>query len=433
MGGKAGIILVLGFAFILGYMSLNLSSSATSSVQNMARYNQTTVSHNIAVAGANVGLSQLYADTTWRGPVTQSAGGAFPGGYTVQATPIAGDQLLVQSISRYQIPGYKTFRDTVEVYLNRKRLNSFTLFAWMTNFEGNVFWITSDTVWGRVHSNGALHVNGKPVFMEKVTTSKGFDPKVGTETNSAIFKQGYETGVAEIDFPADLSDLVAAATVGGGGKVGRSYLLPDVWITMDPGTAANNDGKVYVRATKGGAIIDSIALNDPTFNGAILGSGNVHVEGTLDGKATIASLSQVTIENDVLYEKDPMVVPTSDDLLGLVSENNIIVADNAPNNSNCIVQASVFTRTGAFSAENFNTRPVAGELRLLGSMVQEQRGAVGTFSGSTIKSGFSKRYRYDTRLSDPAFRPPFYPGFYVRTLAIKNWWESYRIEGLGNF
>jgi len=427
MGGKAAIILVIGFSFILSYISLNLSKSATSTVDNMARYNQTTVSHNIAVAGANVGLAQLYADTTWRGPITQPAGAAFPGDYTVQASNFAGDQILVQSISRYQIPGYKTFRDTVEVYLGRNKKNSFTLYAWMTQTEGNVFWITGDTVWGRVHSNGNFNMSGQPVFMEKVTTAKGFTPKPGEGGNNAIFKQGYETGIASIDFPSDLSELVAAAGAGG-----RNYLLPDVWVTLNPGTSANNDGKAYVRASKTGSIIDSISLSDPSFNGLILGAGNVHVEGTVDGKLTVSSLSQVTIENDLLYEKDPRST-TSDDVLGLVCETNIVVADNAANNSNCVVQASVFTRTGSFGAEHYNTRPVSGELHLLGSMVQDRRGAVGTFAGSTIKSGFSKRYRYDTRLSDPNFRPPFYPGFYSKTLAIKNWWESYRIEGLGNF
>ncbi len=427
MGGKAALILVVGFSFILSYMSLNLSTSATSGADNMARYNQTTVSHNIAVAGANVGLAQLYADTTWRGPITQPAGNAFPGTYTVQAMPAAGDQILLQSISRYRIPGYKTFMDTVEVYLSRTKNNSFTLYAWMTQDEGNVYWITGDTVWGRVHTNGTLKVSGRPVFMEKVTTTKGFNPKVGTYPNNAIFKQGYETGVASIDFPSDLSEIVAAAGTGG-----RNYLLPDVWVTLDPGTSSNNDGKAYVRASQTGSIIDSISLSDPSFNGLILGAGNVHVEGTVDGKLTVSSLTQVTIENDLLYEKDPRST-TSDDVLGLVCETNVVVADNAANNSNCVVQASVFTRTGSFGAEHYNTRPVSGELYLLGSMVQERRGAVGTFSGSTIRSGFSKRYQYDTRLSDPNFRPPFYPGFYSKTLAIKNWWESYRIEGLGNF
>jgi hypothetical protein len=70
---------------------------------------------------------------------------------------------------------------------------------------------------------------------------------------------------------------------------------------------------------------------------------------------------------------------------------------------------------------------VSGELRVLGSIVQDTRGAIGQFSGSTITSGFSKRYRYDDRLGDQSFRPPFYPGYYVATYAITNWWESYRV------
>jgi len=69
-------------------------------------------------------------------------------------------------------------------------------------------------------------------------------------------------------------------------------------------------------------------------------------------------------------------------------------------------------------------------LRILGSIVQNRRGPVGTFSGSGIISGFSKRYRYDDRLADPSFRPPFYPGFYVKTYAITNWWESFRVPNI---
>jgi hypothetical protein len=132
------------------------------------------------------------------------------------------------------------------------------------------------------------------------------------------------------------------------------------------------------------------------------------------------------VHNDILYEKNPLV-GSSDDLLGLVAENNVVIKNNAANNSNCEIQGSIFCRNGSFTAENYNTRPVSGELRVLGSIVQDTRGAIGQFSGSTITSGFSKRYKYDTRLSDPSFRPPFYPGYYVSTYAITNWWESYRV------
>ena len=85
----------------------------------------------------------------------------------------------MRCVSTYPM-GSASLRDTVEVFFDRNKKNSFSLFAWMTDFEGNVFWITKDTVWGRVHSNGNLHINGSPVFMQKATTAKGFDPpKVG--------------------------------------------------------------------------------------------------------------------------------------------------------------------------------------------------------------------------------------------------------------
>ena len=420
MGGKSSIILVMGFSFLLGYISMNLSESANSSVENMSFYNEVTSSHSLATTGANVGLARFYQDTTWRGPLTQDlAGTPMHGSFRIDVTPVAGGALCLRSVSTFPISAYERLHDTIEVFFDRNRRNSFTMFAWMSNFEGNVFWITGDTVWGRVHSNGRLHVNGRPVFVEKVTTAKGFDPKPGKGTNQAIFKNGYETGVAEIDFPNDLSEIIAASIP----PAGRNYPV-DIWVSLSAGTVLNNDGYVLVRDAPAGPIIDSVNLNDPSFNGVILGAGRVNVQGTLDGKLSVASLDDVYILDDVTYEKDPRYC-SSDDLLGLIAEHDVVVADNPANNSSCVIQGSVFTRTGSFRAENYNTRPIADELHLLGSIVQDTRGAVGTFNAGGITHGFSKRYRYDDRLSDPTFRPPYYPGFYVKTYAIRNWWESY--------
>ena len=79
-------------------------------------------------------------------------------------------------------------------------------------------------------------------------------------------------------------------------------------------------------------------------------------------------------------------------------------------------------------ADNYSTRSIDGELRVLGSIVQNTRGAVGTFSGgSSLQHGFYKRYKYDDRLADPNIRPPFYTGFVRKTFAISQWWESYHI------
>ena len=421
MGGKSGLLIVIACGLLLGGVALNLNRFATQSVGNMGMYNDVTTSHALAVSGINVALAKFYQDTTWRGTIGQTLAGApFWGSFTAQAMDLNPDNLLVRSVSSYRSSKGEVLHDTVEVYFKRRRLNSFSLFSWMTDFEGNNTWATGDTIWGRMHSNGNIHINGRPVFMGKATAAKGFDPKPGVGVNKAIFKNGYETGVASIDLPTDLSDIIFASTTGGKRYPG------DIWLTLEPGTTANNDGRVIVRSSKTGPVIDTVGLGVWGFNGVILGEGRVNVQGTLDGILSVASLSDVYIQNDILYERDPRA-GTSDDLLGLVAEANVVIANNTENNKDCVIQACIFARSGSFSAESHGTRGPSGKLEVFGSIVQHERGFVASYSGSSVNSGFLKKYMYDNRLANPAVRPPYYAGFYVKTLAIANWWESYRI------
>jgi hypothetical protein len=111
----------------------------------------------------------------------------------------------------------------------------------------------------------------------------------------------------------------------------------------------------------------------------------------------------------------------------LVAEESVVVADNTANASDCCIDASIFARSGSFGAEDYNKGGTRGRLYVNGSIVQDTRGTVGTFSGSKIKTGYLKSYTYDQRLSDPAFRPPFYPGFFTQTYNISSWWESVHV------
>jgi hypothetical protein len=421
MFGKGAIIAVVLFGIIYGIIGVRMGKLQTRAVGNMSYYHDVTNAHNIASGGANLAVSMIYQNPGLRGSLTSQSftSGNFKGGsFSARLDSISTSRLRLRSTSTY-----RTFTDTVEVYFRTLQRNSFSMFAWWTNFEGNVFWVTGDTVWGRVHSNGALHVNGRPVFMEKATTSKNFDPKVGVGQNKAVFKQGYETGVAEIPVPTDLTELRNAANSGGKKYGGNIY------VTLSPGTAANNDGKAYIRTSLAGAIVDSILLGSPGFNGVLMDTsttGTIYVKGKLDGQLTIASQNNITILDDVTYEQNPLV-GSSDDLLGLVAEKYVTVADNAANNSNCEIHASIYSRTESFGAENYNTRGLSGTLKIVGGIIQDERGAVGQFSGSSLNSGFSKRYYFDPRLSDPNTRPPFFPGYYTQTLQIANWWENVRI------
>jgi hypothetical protein len=415
MGGKAALIVVLGFMILLGIVARELTVVSTRAQGNMSTYAATAESHNLAITGANAGLSYLYQDTSWRGTKTQDIAGPFNGTFTYAVTTGSNGRPFLRSYSRVHGP-YEELSDTVEVQFGANSKQSFSLFAWMTNFEGNVFWITGDTVWGRVHSNSQMHMNGTPTFMEKLTTSKGIDPKWGSGTNNAVFKKGFETGIAPISFPTDLSELANGATSGG-----RMY-SGDVTVTLGGGTSANGDG--YVVVYQGGAKIDSFLLNSSTFNGALGATGRVSVSGVVDGKLSVFSTTDVYIVDNITYENR---ATGSDDVLGLVSESNVTVADNKANETDVFIDASIFARSGSFSAENYSKGKARGTLNILGSIVQDTRGAVGTFSGSTLKTGYLKRYRYDDRLADPTFRPPFYPGFYTQTYAISSWWESIHI------
>lgn len=448
MGGKAALILVLGFSFLMGYTILNLTTASTRSVRNMSKYNAMTASHNLALAATNVAMAKLYQDTSWGSTSTSSIaqtidGGPLAGSFKCTATPVAGGGRKIVNVSRYMVDG-EAFYDTVEVSIASADSNSFSLYAWMTNVENGVFWITGDTVWGRVHSNDNLTVSGSPAFLKKVTTSKGFIPPVGksakiggtTYTNKAIFQDppAPETGVAPVTFPSDLTPLDNMAK----SASGKRYTYADTYVSLSAGnTSVNGDGKAYIRSNPTGPILDSISLGSSLFNGVIEGTGVVHVQGTLDGKLTIlsynnasASGNNIKVDGNVFLEKNPKLYPSSDDVLGLVANNNVIVTDNITGTGGRDIEASIFCRNGSFTAENYNSRAINGSLRVLGSIVQSVRGPVGTFSGTTLDHGFLKRYRYDDRLADKSFRPPGYPGFIRKTLAVTNWWESYHLIDL---
>jgi cytoskeletal protein CcmA (bactofilin family) len=415
MAGKAALVIVIGFGILLGLVSRSVSVVASRAQGNMSSYAAATESHNLAVAGANIGLSRLYQDTTFRGSQTQNLTGAFNGTFTYTISDGPNGRPFLRSVSTFSGPD-EILHDTVEVNFGSNAQQSFTLFAWMTNSENGVTWISGDTVWGRVHSNSTLNMSGTPTFTGKVTTTNGFNPPWGTGSNNAVFKQGYETGVAPITFPSDLSGIANAATAGG-----RAY-TGNIQVRLNAGSSADNDG--YALVYSGTTLLDSITLSNGTFNGVLGSTGRVTVSGTLDGKLSIFSTNEIYIDNSIHYENRS---PSSNDVLGLIAENNIIVADNSNNAASVTIDGSIFSRSGSFTAEDYNSGPLRGYINLLGSIVQNKRGAVGTFSGTTIKTGYLKAYRYDNRLADPMFRPPFYPGFFVASYAVASWWESVHI------
>ncbi len=410
MLSKASLIMVMGFGAIIGYVGLNMARNAGTANDGSSIYAEKATLQNLAFTGANIGLANLYQDSLWRGPVTQQVNvNGIAGSFTVLAEKGASGA-LVRSISSLRSIAGPMRHDTVEISFTEFEENSFSLYAWMSNNEGKVYWFTGDTVRGALHSNSSLNVSGYPVFMEKVTTAGDIK---GDKTN-AQFKKGYKTGASRITFPSDLSRLVTAANTGG------RYYTQAVEVTLQPGSSAAGDGRAIVRSLSGTAINDTIRVSASGFNGVIGSSQKVNVKGTLDGKLTVFSQQDIWIQDDVIYASGSNY-STGNDLLGLVAERNVIIANNQANAQLVKVQASIFCRSGSFYAENYQNRP-KGVLHVQGSIVQNDRGAVGTFSGSSHLSGFLKRYTYDQRLANNQVRPPFYPGFFDLRRRIAGWW-----------
>ncbi len=386
--GKASILLVLGFSLILGVVSPNLHRLANRSSENYLDYLKISQAHNLATSAANMAANQLFIDTSWKAGYSNIP---FSGGtYSVAVKDTGVKMKRITAVGVYQ-----STAETVSVLLQP---SSFAKFAYYSKIEGAIDWISKDTVWGPLHSQAKLNIPipNSPVFYGKVTTRLGTNP---TKTK-AKFYGGYQKGV-DLNLPADISGVVNAANAGG-----KVFATGDLWITF-----AGNNVSWKTSAT---GTVTTQTLSSFAPNGVVLtAKGNIHVQGTFQGRATLCAtgssglaFGNIYIDDDIRYTTDPRTGPSTD-MLGLVTENNVFVTDNTANRSDCRIDATLFCLKGGLTAENYNTRPLSGTLYLYGGVTQYQRGPVGTYSGSTLNHGFQKNYKYDDRLM--VSYPPFFP------------------------
>jgi hypothetical protein len=419
MIGRAGILYVIGFAVLLGTLGRNLSTYSIETEGNMAAYCDGAVSHNLAVAGANMALTQFYNDKEWSGSISQEF--SLPGLQGTAGVTLSnmGSTAALQSISTYHTwwaPG-GAVHDTVRVFFNITDTSSFAIYAWFTAFSGNdQFWYGDDTVWGTVRSNGGLHMGtGTETFNGRVMLAKNV-----TGPGKPVYLQGPPVKTVGVPLPGDLSTISSAAASGG------KFFAGDVNVQFYPGTGASGDGSVVFRNATTNALLDSFQVSAAGFNGAVWVTGDVHLlGGKVDGRISIGSAQNIYIQNGgIRYEEDPLLGP-SNDVLGLLANNNITIGSSSSgvdpaNWPTCRIDGALFALNGSFSA---NTPGGTGVLTVTGTVIE---GSKGTIMGSNGKDGFLKRYHWDDRFADPSKRPPFFPGFGPRTYKITNWWESGR-------
>ena len=408
--GRTSLMMVMGFSAIFAFMGFNMTHISNEAVKNFVIYRAKTQAHNIASSAANVACNKIFFTPNWREGYNNVP---FAGGrYFVQVRDLAERRIQVTARATYSGPN-----DTTGLYEEKQSIitvvmqpSSFSKFAYYSEVEGGISWITGDTVWGPFHSEQKITVSGSPVFYGKVTSRMGLHKSPAS--SKPEFYGGYQSGVS-IKLPNDMNPMEEAAADGGHCVTGKDLTLE-----------FHADGTVTYQ--EGGDPPQTTLLSSYAPNGIIcVDGGNMRVKGVVHGHVTLSALGSsgagkgnVFIDDDLVYSKNPQD-PECSDLLGIAVDNNVWVTDNAANNNNINIHATIFCRTGGFGAENYNTRPVAGSINLTGGIQQYQRNAVGTYSGSTVNHGFLKNYRYDERMMTDL--PPFYPT--TGSYEIVSWYE----------
>jgi hypothetical protein len=338
-----------------------------------------------------------------------------------------------------------------------------------------IFFISQDEINGPLHSNDAINLSGSPDFNGDTTTSWN-DPAgvrwlglAGSPAEDPDFANpGDPAYTAPLTMPPTNSALKTEALTGGGcvytgptqitlNSNGTMNVL-NPWNGPQPspkvaavgacgvgnGRPMPSNGVIYVQNVPssptgcpgiGNPPYPNIAGMSVKVSGDInpydCRHGDVFVSGTLRGQLTIAAEHDIQVVNHLRYQNGL----NGTDLLGLIANNYVKIfhpvdddGDNLNRKSgspgggstfqNPDVYAAMLSLQHSFIVPRYQDGNPLGELNVRGAIAQRYRGPVGTFSGSTINSGYEKDYVYDTRLrylSPPHFLDPVQAAWQVVT------------------
>jgi hypothetical protein len=269
---------------------------------------------------------------------------------------------------------------------------------------------------GPFHTQDDLNVSGNPYFFGFVSILGTLQKKNGS-SDHPTFAGGFQSGS---DIPINPS--------------GTSYVEN---FALTNGKEFTGHDTVYMNFVsdsikyryKWNAKDTTKLLSTFAPNGVIFAkNATVRLKGTVKGLYTLGCSGtsstvggSIYLDSDIVYKTNPISNPASTDILGLVAQNNCYVEDNKANSTGININASVYCQGGSFTADHYNTGSYRGYINVLGGIIQNVRGPVGTIgSGGNIVTGYSKNYSYDTRFMFSA--PPNFPN--TGAYSVISWYES---------
>lgn len=424
---ERGVSLVLALCLLVlfGALGMVTHSLVTTDLDTSVKLHEAAQAFWAAEAGVELACRYLrYANPPPGGtepfrPFNNVACGN--GRFTVQIDPF--DQNPTTYLKAYTVTSLGVAGEARRAIRVQLRTMTFSHYAYCTDSEGsNLIWFaTGDVIDGPLHSNDRIAIYGSPIFTGPVTSAAShFQPSSDFRPD---FRQGYQLGVPPVIFPTfqdvtnnywEMNDEPPEVVLDA-----RLYRHASVVLNPD-GTVTYSVWRLVGQ--------DTVYTVPPTtrpvseLRGVIFVQGDVSVHGVLDGQLTIVATEEIRIVDDIRYAaSDPSGRPLEgcDDLLGLISGGNVIIANTEANRNDVIIDAAILAMTASFAVENYQDGPFRGYIHLWGSIAQKTRGPVGTFSSYGAHTGYLKDYHFDWRLLDVA--PPYYPstGQYV----LQSWEE----------
>jgi hypothetical protein len=407
--GRVSVLLVIGTSFMFLFVNRNLNDVGLEALRNAINYYENTMRYNVAVAGANFSCSEIFRAPNWR---TGFNNISFNGGtFSVSVTDL-GVSNRVQILSTGT---YEGVTQTVTVVLQPSYFSKFGYYG--GTHASSAAWETGDTVAGPNHTQGTLYTTGSPVFLGKTTSKTGL---VQIGAGNPQFVGGYETGVS-LPMPNNYNNIDSAAVVAGHKYTGGNLYLHFI----SDGTVKVIYSGTVLTYPINWTPVAPVAVSTLTSNGVVnVLNGNLYVEGVVNGRVTLAatrsssggSNGNITIMNDLTYANNPVANPNSTDLAGLVSYGDITVRDNSATSFK--VQGSLYSYTGGFAVENYNSRP-SGVLSLLGGFIVDALYATSNGGSGASRRGYNLSVKYDDRLAATA--PPAFPA--TGNYEIVSWLE----------
>jgi Tfp pilus assembly protein PilX len=282
--------------------------------------------------------------------------------------------------------------------------------------------ISTDSIDGPFKTNDSISVCGTPAFGRDVDDAielNGSSPGwvSGCGGSSPNFKGTLDYPAGQLPMPVSNSELEASADAGYVFDGETRIVLNGTTMTItNNGTTVTKSmppsGVVYANSTscnvgysRQQTYTSANFMNNP-------GCGNVWVSGTYNSDLTIGA------DNDIIVMDDLKSSSTSTVLGGLVANNFVRVfhpvnnwngsgtdCDNNGGPGSIQIDAAILALNHSFITDNWYCGNPLGTLTINGALAQKFRGTVGTHSGGTVQSGYSKDYNYNGTLR---YREPPY-------------------------